>query len=252
MYNFNLSNGGYGYFRKKKFEPYDTQEMFKQGEEYVPRRKVLHEGIKAKFLENQHIAILIGGGSGVGKSSAIKKFVLPIFMKNFVLIDADEIKERLPEYKFFKKNNCLDASDYVHEESSDLAKMLIGEAIQNERSFIYDATMSKYEKYVDLIGELRKKDYNIHILFIDADVEVALERAAARFLNEDGSIGRYVSEDVVRETNINSANTFLRIINDVDGYTLINNDGVPIVIATERKVEKPDLYDLFKKKTEQL
>ncbi|MGA6580819.1 zeta toxin family protein, partial [Providencia sp. NPDC089923] len=243
-----LSNEENDDAKKPTFEPFDTQKKYKRDGKYIEKREKLHERIRGEFLKSRPTAILIGGGSGVGKSSSIGKFVLPYFSESFILIDADEIKNSLPEYEDFKNNQCHNASDYVHEESSDIVEMLIEDAIQINGNFIYDATMSKYEKYKDLIRRLKGNNYYVFIIFIDADVDIALERVGARFINADGSIGRYVSEDVVKETNSNSAKTFLRIFEDVDGYTLINNNEEPIIIASDKEISRIELFNLFIKK----
>lgn len=230
-------------------EPFDTKETYSnKNEEYNANRLKLHKSILDKYTSEKKVAILLGGGSGAGKSSAIRKFVLPIFLSSFILIDSDDIKEQIPEYKIFKKMEVMDASDYVHEESSDISKTLINYSIENQRSFIYDGTMSKYNKYKDLIKRLKQAEYEIHILFVDTAVEIAQERVAERFLSEDGEIGRFVDPEIVIETNQQSAKTFFKIYKLVNGFTLINNDGIPVIIATEEEIKELEMFEVFKEK----
>ncbi|MEK5081107.1 zeta toxin family protein [Solibacillus sp. FSL W7-1436] len=230
-------------------EPFDTKEAYSNGiEGYNADRLNLHRKIIDKYTSEQRVAILLGGGSGAGKSSAIQKFVLPVFLSSFILIDSDDIKEQIPEYQLFKKMEVIDASDYVHEESSDLSKTLINYSIDNKRSFIYDGTMSKYDKYNDLIDRLKQTEYEIHILFVDTDVEIAQERVAERFLSEDGEIGRFVDPEIVIKTNQESAETFFKLYKSVNGFTLINNNDTPLIIATKEEIKEPKMFELFKKK----
>lgn len=230
-------------------EPFDTKETYtNENEEYNADRLKLHKTILDKYTSEKKVAILLGGGSGAGKSSAIQKFVLPIFLSSFILIDSDDIKEQIPEYKVFKKMEVMDASDYVHEESSDLSKTLIRYSIVNNRSFIYDGTMSKYNKYKDLIDYLKQENYEIHILFVDTDVDIAQERVAERFLSEDGEIGRFVDPEIVIETNQKSSETFFKIYKLVNGFTLINNDDMPLITATKEEIKEPEMFEAFKKK----
>jgi predicted ABC-type ATPase len=223
-----------------------TKDRYFNGREYRLIRKSLHRKIVAKFieergarLENDLEAILLGGGSGSGKSFIVNEI---IGTEGFVIIDSDKIKEELMEYRvLIKKKNVL-AADIVHDESSDIANMLLKATIEIPDSFIYDGTMKNREKYKGIIEELRNKGYKIYMVVVDVDVEVALGRAQLRYEGD----GRFVSEKTVRETNMLVAASFLELVDLVDSYTVFENSvtGIEPKIIAKKDINQPiEIFD---------
>lgn len=191
---------------------------------YEEERKTLHQLIIKRKTANSESkepasAVLTAGGSGAGKSFFVEEYFLKSEDEEYVLIDSDNIKEELPEYVELIAQGNLDAADIVHGESGDIADLLLNFCIENQYSFIYDGTMSKYEKYVDLIAKLRDHNFSVAGLYVDIDVEVALERARVRAANT----GRAVPEKVIRETNAKSAPTFHSLYKKMDYALWFNN-----------------------------
>ncbi|MBC1794987.1 zeta toxin family protein [Listeria booriae] len=136
----------------------DTKSRFSSNGVYTTTRRQLHEDIARHFLSGAQsqgmIAIILGGGSGAGKTSVITDI---IGTKGFVVVDSDAIKEHIPEYSKFMQQHISTASDLVHEESTDIAKNLLHTAIQSRLSLIYDGTFANHNKYKRLISQLQQK-----------------------------------------------------------------------------------------------
>ncbi|MBD8036624.1 zeta toxin family protein [Solibacillus sp. A46] len=236
-----------------------TSVIYQTNSEYVQERRDLHNLIIKKNTESSvsktpSSAVLSAGGSASGKTFFIEKYFLSSTEENYVLIDSDNIKNELPEYIAEIENKNLDAADIVHEESGHIANSLLDFCIKNNYSFIYDGTMSNLEKYTTLLKKLKKANFMISALYVDIDIDIALERAAIRAFQT----GRAVSEIKIRETNLQSAKTFYALISQFDEAVLFNNSkklGTSEIPFAQKEIHKLkpinfDEYQLFIKKVE--
>ncbi|MCK1973268.1 zeta toxin family protein [Bacillus safensis] len=223
-----------------------TKEQYHKRGEYIKRRKALHQGIVQKFISqkghNPELigleAIILGGGSGAGKTSVLEDV---IGEDGYVLVDADKIKEELREYRILKRQENPLASDIVHEESSDIATLLLNSTIEIPENLIYDGTMKNAEKYKPIIASLKANGYSVHIVVVDADVEVAVQRVLVR-----NGEGRFVSEEMVRVSNKLVSKSFLELKDLVDSYTIYENsiNGVdPVEVAFKDPESEIEVID---------
>ena len=175
-------------------------------------REELHEAIRNYFLSGgngQERAIgsltatqppeimLMGGGGGAGKSSLLKRLEREghFSPENRVLINADEIREFLPEYD---KLIGIGQGDYraaqaTHEESSDLAKQIYAEALQRKYNITFDGTFKDGEKGLALISDARAQGYEVRMLAVTIDPHEAMVRARIRAHEKK----RYVPDEVL-------------------------------------------------------
>ncbi|MEY8351641.1 zeta toxin family protein [Bacillus cereus] len=204
-----------------------TKEQHTVNGNYTPVRTFIHqEIINTYFTKNPQIdsesnAILLGGGSGSGKGS-VKEMFKEGFQEqqiDFIYIDADEIKELIPEYKIYKKQHPYHAAALVHDESSDISDYILKQCIIEKRNFLYDGTMKNEGKYKNIINELRKQNYHIIAAIADVPVDIAKARAHIRYLKEK----RYVSNDIIEESNKKAVETFANIKHLFDEYLIYDN-----------------------------
>ncbi|WP_173107211.1 zeta toxin family protein [Bacillus sp. KH172YL63] len=231
-----------------------TKEIFHNGQTYHVDRSHLHE-IWLDHILNDHPhtqhskrAILLGGGAGVGKSQAIIK-ALPV--DEFVKINPDTFKEMMPEYQALISQINPVAAGFVHTESREIAHQLFVAAITNKLSIVYDSTLSYLPHAKEIITTLRNNSYEINLIMVDADTDVALERAKARWEEEY----RFVPEEIVRNTNKEAAESFFKLKDEVDMYTVLRNnsrnfeDPYPIIVKphvhSPEKILVPDEYDAY-------
>ena len=205
-----------------------TVNRFKVNGAYTDGRKEKHKIILTNILDgkvpnHERNAILLGGGSGAGKSTIVKEFFGEDFDigSEFITIDADEIKTHLDEYKTYINNEdtVYFAAFYVHAESGDIVDMLLGKCIELGLSFIYDGTMSWKPLYNELLPKLKTKSYHTLGMYVDVDIEVAQKRVEKR----GKEIKRYVDKEVVRKANRNSAIVFSQLEEKFDEVAMYNN-----------------------------
>jgi predicted ABC-type ATPase len=180
-----------------------------------------YEDAKPKEGENPTF-IVLGGRGGSGKS----KFNGLVYDKSkYIVLDADEIKNFLPEYKGY---NAYE----VHEESSDILKQALGKARKLGLNVVLDGTMKSLGSTENKIKDFEQAGYNIEMYYMHLPREKATERAIGRFMGENG---RYVPFEVLTSMKENEAN-FDKLKKYASKWAFYNND-VP------RKEDKPILID---------
>ncbi len=214
-----------------------------QGGKPVRRRQSLHNRIKKQFLVNtspvasdsKPEAILMMGGPASGKSSMVKKSGLST--ANFVVADADAVKEKFPEYRQAVNARARNAAYMAHEESSYLVKRIRRTAISTRRNLVVDGTGSRLDSCLKTLKDLKASGYHTTLMLADCDFEIALPRAMRRA----EKTGRLVPEKVMRESYSGSIpENFLKLKDLVDDFMVFDTRGsenIPIFTRT-RGTEK--------------
>jgi predicted ABC-type ATPase len=196
--------------------PKDTEQLYKEkGEWNEARRNGVQLGLLDKLLgmkprKDKPTFVLLGGGAASGKSSLRKEAETDY--PDAVIIDPDEIKAKLPEYKIFLKSDPLRAASRVHEESSDLALAAVEEALRNRNDIILDAVSGKRAKVSSMIAKFQARGYMVSVRFVDTQISEAMKRMAARAKSK----GRWVPPHVLVEGHHGAADTFLGVMDLAD------------------------------------
>lgn len=200
----------------------DTKTMHtnKKGE-YTPERLALHKeiinNIKKEAVcisKEKPIAILTGGKPGSGKSYFLKNYAPYLLGPQLFKIDADAIRESLPEYTGWN-------AEKTHMEASDIVKQLLDDiGTSCKYDIIYDGTMNKAKKYIELIKKLKKLGYETYIIYMDVPDEVSQKRVLERYQRT----GRFVPPFVLQEIYDAGNKSFKEIKDTVTGYMVV--DGV--------------------------
>ena len=235
-----------------------TQDFYKSSKGYTKSRKKLHNKIIQNILNQANspkngekpIAVLMGGGSASGKGTLRSTLIVPRLKSagiNVGISDCDDIKEQLPEYAHFKKQDPSSAAMRVHEESMDIAMDAMDELIKNNKNLLFDGTMKDVNKYSKIIDKLHKAGYQIQIIGTDVPVDLAIKRSN----NRARKTGRKVPEGIIRGSHGGFAMTYPQLISKVDGYSLYDNSGDhPVLVQDEKRVYKPELLSEFTRKGE--
>lgn len=197
---------------------------------YTKERKELHEKILSE-LNNQEcieqrrpIAILMGGLPGSGKSTFLSKNLKWVTDDNFYWIDADQIREKLPEYKGWNASN-------THNETKELVGMAIENIAKNcKYDVIYDGTMTSKSGYDEMLKSLRENNYKVFVIYLNIDTDTAVQRALNRYVVS----GRYVPIEVIKATP-SGMSGFDHLKDKVDGYVIVDGQTGTI---TEKKGEE--------------
>lgn len=207
--------------------PKSTSDIYKKNGEYTKDRSKAHKLLILKKTQDMAtssnpLCVLFGGGSGSGKSTYLEELYSDK-LSEAVFIDADEIKEHIPEYKEFLTNLNNDisvqAAFLVHTESSDISMDLIDHCIELNLSYIYVGTMSYEPTYTKRIQLMQEKGYTIEGIYIDVAIDVCLKRADIRAKET----GREVLPRITTASNQNSAIVFLNLKPEFDKVLMFNN-----------------------------
>jgi predicted ABC-type ATPase len=191
---------------------------------YNKERAKLHKKILNEIFINEKQAkpknggkptfMVLGGRGGSGKSKFNGMVYDP---KKYIVLDADAIKERLPEYKGY---NAFE----VHEESSDIMKKALKIAQKRGLNVVLDGTMKSFKSTQKKLQQFKEADYNIEMYYMHLPREKAAERAIGRFAGREKDFsGRFVPLNVLLDMKENEAN-FDRLKKYASKWAFYNND----------------------------
>jgi predicted ABC-type ATPase len=219
--------------KKRPFESSEAQH--KKGGDWTPERKELHKKIIAQFLDavpsvpkdKQPTAIMMMGGPATGKGALTSK----IPSDRFVKVDADSIKEMLPEYQEGVREGDRNAASYVHKESGELASKLRDIARSQRKNMVLDGTGRFASSYMHRMDELQRTGYHVQLMMpVVDDVNKVVSRAKQR--GEES--GRWVPEEFIRDNHEPIMKNFDLLAKKADSAFLFNNNGEKPKLAWAR------------------
>lgn len=158
--------------------------FYDHDEGWTPERKQLHDMIVNRMRDvpkatGQPEFTLMGGGTAAGKSTVIKAGAIK--MPVHVHIDSDEIKKSLPEFNVLNHGGDSRGANYVHEESSYLAKRTMKESFEAGQNVVLDGTGdSKLESVMAKSDAARANGYKVRGEYVTCATENAIARSNAR------------------------------------------------------------------------
>lgn len=189
---------------------------------YQDGRGKLHETIINTILSDDAISaatppdgakptfIILGGRGGSGKSWFANQVYDP---KKCVVLDADDIKQRLPEYKGWN-------AAQVHTESGHIFEQIMGIALALGINVVLDKTMKSADSALADIRAFKAAGYRTEAHYMHLPRRLAAERAVKRCL---GASKRYVPVEVIL-ANTTNERTFDRVRRVVDRWSFWDND----------------------------
>lgn len=234
-----------------------TKDCYCRNGEYTPERQKLHDSIVSKIVESagkpkegeKPVCILLGGGSGSGKSTVRDLMIQPELDENEIKVgkvDSDAIKEELPEYEPFQEQDVNSAAFRVHEESGDIVDEAIDTLIYEKRHFIYDGTMKNPKKYKRIIQNLKDAGYEVRVVGVDLPLDEAIKRVEARAKRRN----RAVPIGIVKNSHKGFATSFSEIAELADDYEIYDNSGeFPVLMKDKASgVQDEKLWNRFVEK----
>ena len=143
------------------------------------------------------------------------------------IIDSDEIKKALPEY-----DRGLGAAA-VHEESSDLAKMLQATMLSRGTNVVLPKVGENASSIERLTGLPKGSGYSVHILNMAVSPKTAKRRMYGRYV----ATGRIIPPKYLDDVGSQPTATYgaLKTKGIADGFAEINNEGpIGSARATDR------------------
>lgn len=156
--------------------PKNTNEKYlvdKETNKYTEDRERLHRLIENDTLSRvsapprgEHpVAVLTMGLPASGKSSSIDE-VTKGQAKNMANIDADLVKEALPEYREAVKQRARNAASLAHKESAQVAEDIREEATNQGKSFVFHGVRGDPDYYREFMGRLNQAGYEVNVVFM--------------------------------------------------------------------------------------
>jgi len=172
---------------------------------YTPEREAQQKDIVDSILAGHTTAkherklVALGGMPGSGKSTFLRSTegqALIGAAKDYLVADPDEIKDHMavrgmvPSARSIYLRDEGEAASLVHEESSHILNMLVNQAAQTGTNVILDLSLPnaeqlrRYRQHIEELGG----HYDTTVVYVDVPKEVALQRAAERYM----AGGRYI------------------------------------------------------------
>ena len=144
-----------------------------------------HEGI----LEHDRCpqVIFTTGPIGAGKSHLlqwmISQDIIPASTgSNYVLVNMDEIRDMLPESKFYRENLPEEYGEMTQREAGSIAELLVHVALHRGYDVIIDSAMIDLQWQVHYIEQLRREypRLRIGLIHVTASRDIIQERVMKR------------------------------------------------------------------------
>lgn len=196
-----------------------TKSLHTKNHQYFQKRKELHNKIIAEIIdhkksETQPEAVFFGGPTASGKSKLMSR--VKGNGKNYVYINNDEIKKKLPEYTGA-------AAGYVHEEARDIADETLALALVARKNIIIDSSLRDVEKSKKLFDAARNSGYKVTLLSNVVPLEVSVHRASDRFLNPLNE-GRFVPINRIISEHDKTNKAQFELIKHADSGKIFDSD----------------------------
>lgn len=194
---------------------------------FTPERQALHDKIVAQHvlgvppvINGQPEFVMMGGGSGAGKTTFLKKNGSDELPRDadstHVKINADDIKTGgegktgLPEFRErvmgTDKELGNGAASFVHEESAFLAQRIQSAGIERNQNILLDGTgdsgVGKLQAKLDIA---RSQGYAIKGVYLTVPTQAAVSRVAIRGAKpvfEGANFGRVVRPEITSDIHI--------------------------------------------------
>ena len=181
----------------------------------------LQEGV---YDPNIFKAFFIAGGPGSGKSFVVRKTTGGLGMK---IVNSDDIFEKLLDKEGLSlkmPESEKEPRDVVRAKAKRLTSAKKANFIEGRLGLIIDGTGKDYDKIAGQATKLKQLGYDVHMIFVNTSLDVALERNAKRARTVPESIAIKSWNDVQR--NIGKFSQYFRqnfVV--VDNNDPLKNDG---------------------------
>ena len=186
----------------------------------------LQEGV---YDPNIFKAFFLAGGPGSGKSFVVRRTTGGLGMK---IVNSDAAFERLLDKEGLDKKMPASEKaprDIVRDRAKELTRKRKENYLEGRLGLILDGTGKDYEKTVRAATKLKQIGYEVHMIFVNTSLEVALERNQKR--------ARTVTESIV----IKSWNNVQRNLGKFSQYFRRN-----FIVVDNNDATEDVLTDVFK------
>jgi hypothetical protein len=160
-------------------------------ERFDEHKKIIDDILAAhSHVPKERKAVMSGGLGGAGKGFVLGNHA-GIDKTQFLTVDPDEMKAELLKRGLVPEIPGLlpmEHAKFMHEESSDLANMLMDVATREGMNVILDTTMGSTGSAQKKIAKFHDRGYDVEGVFVDVPITVSQSSAAGRHL---GGVNRF-------------------------------------------------------------
>ena len=182
----------------------------------------LQEGV---YDPNIFKAFFVAGGPGSGKSFVVRKTTGGLGMR---VVNSDDIFEKLLDKEGLSKKmpeSEREPRDIVRAKAKRLTAKKQENFVEGRLGLIIDGTGKDYDKITRQATKLKQLGYDVHMIFVNTSLDVALERNAKRSRTVPESVAIKSWNNVQR--NIGKFSQYFRqnfVV--VDNNDELENDGM--------------------------
>ena len=157
---------------------------------------------------NRFKAFFLAGGPGAGKSYVVRRTTGGMGMK---IVNSDDIFEKLLDKEGLSKKmpeSEKEPRDIVRRSAKELTAKKKANYLEGRLGLIIDGTGKDYDKIAGQATKLKQIGYDVHMIFVNTSLDVALERNAKRARTVPESITIKSWNDVQR--NIGKFSQYFR------------------------------------------
>ena len=137
--------------------------------------KELQEGV---YDPNIFKAFFLAGGPGSGKSYVVARTTSPFGMR---IVNSDDVFEKyLKDAKLdFKMQAAMGQGkerDALRDKAKAVTKKMRDNYVEGRLGLVIDGTGKDYSKITSQANQLKQIGYDVHMVFVNTSLDVALER----------------------------------------------------------------------------
>lgn len=189
-------------------------DVLKQMQENVMCARTLADGSKdleGKGIKHEKRLDLIIGVPAAGKSSALAEPISEMYGSR--MIDSDEAKKRIPEYR-----DGYGAS-LVHKESQKITEKHFEMSLSKGENLVYQRVGSDYNAMEKIISQAKGYGYSVYVHYNELEKNKALGRMLERYL----TTGRFLQPELYEKYGKSISDTFDKLT------TAKSKDGKPLI-----------------------
>jgi hypothetical protein len=231
-----------------KFEGVRRLNQLSYPTQFSRARQKFQNGLMEKLLERGQTShypriIFTSGPLGSGKSTSLQELESLGYLPKgeFLLIDPDEVRELLPEYKDFLKGPYSDyAAHLTHHEAMQISDMMMEKALKEGKNIVVSASMRDHLHYSKLVERVRKTspNYTLEMVRINRAPEKVLEVNQGK--NLISRRGRITPMPLVVNSIVEVEETAGKMEPMFDRVVQIDNNGAKPLIAAIRNRPRPE------------
>lgn len=200
--------------------------------------------------EDSPVSVFMAGSPGAGKTESSKNLIAT-FSKdhgNIIRIDSDEFRTGLPGYT--GKNSSL-----FQGATTILAERVHDFVLKNKQSFVFDGTLSNFDKAKLNIERSLRKRRLVQILYVYQDPVMAWEFVKAREVKDGRHVPKeaFIAEYISARSNVNQLKKDFGnrikvdlIVKNIDGTDFNYRENIDVIDNhISEKYTKDDLEKLL-------